>query len=50
MHFTSPESALSESYREAARALSMQLAFTVAPRKGVVKHIKGNPIGIVGKE
>ena len=47
---TSPESALSESYREAARALSMQLAFTVAPRKGVVKHIKGNPIGIVGKE
>jgi len=47
---TSPESALSESYREAARALSMQLAFTVAPRKGAVKHIKGNPIGIVGKE
>jgi len=47
---TSPESALSESYREAARALSMQLALTVAPRKGAVKHIKGNPIGIVGKE
>ncbi len=46
---TSPESALSESYREAARALSMQLALTVAPRKGAVKHIKGNPIGIVGK-
>ena len=33
-----------------ARALSMQLALTVAPRKGAVKHIKGNPIGIVGKE
>ena len=47
---TSPESALSESYREAARALSMQLALTVEPRKGAVKHIKGNPIGIVGKE
>jgi len=47
---TSPESALSESYREAARALSMQLALTVAPRKGAVNHIKGNPIGIVGKE
>ena len=47
---TSPESDLSESYREAARALSMQLALTVAPRKGAVKHIKGNPIGIVGKE
>ncbi|MEE3131360.1 MAG: iron-sulfur cluster carrier protein ApbC [Pseudomonadota bacterium] len=47
---TSPKSDLSESYREAARALSMQLALTVAPRKGAVKHIKGNPIGIVGKE
>ncbi|WP_334020376.1 iron-sulfur cluster carrier protein ApbC [Alteromonas sp. S015] len=47
---SSPESALSESYREAARALSMQLALTVAPRKGAVKHIKGDPIGIVGKE
>ena len=46
---STPESTLSESYREAARAISMQLALTVAPRKGATKHIKGNPIGIVGK-
>ncbi|WP_334048745.1 iron-sulfur cluster carrier protein ApbC [Alteromonas gracilis] len=46
---SSPESDLSESYREAARALSMQLALTVEPRKGATKHIKGDPIGIVGK-
>ena len=46
---SSPESDLSESYREAARALSMQLALTVEPRKGAAKHIKGDPIGIVGK-
>ena len=44
-----PDSPLSESYREAARALSMQLALTVPPRKSGVKHIKGDPIGIVGK-
>ena len=44
-----PDSPLSESYREAARALSMQLALSVAPRKGGVSHIKGEPIGIVGK-
>ena len=46
---TSPDSPLSESYREAARALSMQLALTVKPREGAAKHIKGDPIGIVGK-
>jgi ATP-binding protein involved in chromosome partitioning len=44
-----PDGPLSESYREAARALSMQLALSVAPRKGGVSHIKGEPIGIVGK-
>ncbi len=45
----SPDSPLSESYREAARALSMQLALTVNPRKAGEKHIKGDPIGITGK-
>jgi ATP-binding protein involved in chromosome partitioning len=44
-----PDSPLSESYREAARALSMQLALSVEPRSDGVKHIKGDPIGIVGK-
>lgn len=46
----SPQSPLSESYREAARALSMQLALSVAPRTEGAKHIKGDPIGIVGKQ
>lgn len=46
----SPQSPLSESYREAARALSMQLALSVPPRSDGVKHIKGDPIGIAGKQ
>ena len=46
---STPDSPLSESYREAARALSMQLALSVEPRRAGVKHIKGDPIGVVGK-
>ena len=46
---SAPDSPLSESYREAARALSMQLALTVAPRTQQNKHIKGDPIGVASK-
>jgi ATP-binding protein involved in chromosome partitioning len=46
---SAPESPLSESYREAARALSMQLALTVSPRTQQNKHIKGDPIGVNSK-
>ena len=46
---SAPDSPLSESYREAARALSMQLALTVAPRAQQNKHIKGDPIGVASK-
>ncbi|MFY0669567.1 MAG: iron-sulfur cluster carrier protein ApbC [Alteromonas stellipolaris] len=46
---SAPDSPLSESYREAARALSMQLALTVAPRTQQNKHIKGDPIGVARK-
>jgi ATP-binding protein involved in chromosome partitioning len=44
-----PQSPLADSYRDAARALSMQLALTVPLRSDGAKHIKGEPIGIVGK-
>ncbi|NDV91890.1 iron-sulfur cluster carrier protein ApbC [Alteromonas sp. 345S023] len=44
-----PQSPLAENYRDAARALSMQLALTVPTRSEGAKHIKGDPIGIVGK-
>ncbi|APE06294.1 ATP-binding protein [Alteromonas sp. RW2A1] len=43
-----PESPIAASYQEAARAISMQLAFTLSPRENSNKHIKGDPIGIVG--
>ena len=46
---SAPESPLSESYREAARALSMQLALTVVPRTQQSKYIKGDPIGVNSK-
>ena len=45
----SPESPLADCYREAARALSMQLALTVPKSAHGASHIKGNPIGFVGK-
>jgi ATP-binding protein involved in chromosome partitioning len=45
---SSPDSPISASYQEAARALSMQLALSLSPREEGNKHIKGNPIGIVG--
>ena len=44
-----PESPLSVSYREAARAMSMQLALSVEVRSDGKKHLRGDPIGIVGK-
>jgi len=46
---SAPESPLSESYRETARALSMQLALMVAPRTQQNKHLKGEPIGVNSK-
>ena len=47
---SSPDSPLSEAYRDAARALSMQLALTVEPRAQGMAHIKGDPISIMGKD
>lgn len=44
-----PDSPLAANYRDAARALSMQLALSVPARPEGTKHIKGNPIDIVGK-
>lgn len=44
-----PESPLAVSYREAARAMSMQLALSVEVRADGKKHLRGDPIGIVGK-
>ena len=43
-----PESPIAASYQEAARAISMQLAFSLSPRENGSKHIKGDPIGIMG--
>ncbi|GGW95302.1 iron-sulfur cluster carrier protein ApbC [Alteromonas halophila] len=40
-----PEDALSETYRSAARALSLNLALSASVRDGQ-GHIRGNPIGI----
>ncbi|RDV24309.1 iron-sulfur cluster carrier protein ApbC [Alteromonas aestuariivivens] len=42
----SPSSPLAQAYREAARALSMQLAMSSALRADGENHIKGEPIGI----
>ncbi|BFT29902.1 hypothetical protein D210916BOD24_10780 [Alteromonas sp. D210916BOD_24] len=47
---SSPDSPLSEAYRDAARALSMQLALTVEPRAQGMTHIKGDPISVTGKD
>ncbi len=41
-----PEDALSEAYRAAARALSMNLALTCPVRENTNSHIRGDPIGI----
>ena len=46
---SSPDSPLATCYREAARALSMQLALTVPKAEHGASHIKGDPIGFVGK-
>ncbi|MDB2331043.1 iron-sulfur cluster carrier protein ApbC [Alteromonas sp.] len=46
---SSPDSPLATCYREAARALSMQLALTVPNAKHGASHIKGDQIGFVGK-
>ncbi|MEQ3639630.1 MAG: iron-sulfur cluster carrier protein ApbC [Alteromonas sp.] len=43
-----PESPIAASYQEVARAISMQLAFSLSPRENGSKHIKGDPIGIMG--
>jgi ATP-binding protein involved in chromosome partitioning len=41
-----PDSDLSAAYLEMARAVSMQLALTVAPEASSNKHIKGDPIAV----
>lgn len=43
---TQPDSALADAYRQAARALSMQLALTQPARENGEGHIKGEPIGV----